>query len=98
MMMTNYNDGEWHAWGGGECPVHPKSHIDIVTISALQIFNRKARITDWDSDNPFLFRVVKEHKEPSELWATFDKEGVWTWVGHSNQDRPNAVLLREVTE
>ena len=25
--MTGYNDGKWHGWNGGECPVHPKSRV-----------------------------------------------------------------------
>ena len=23
--MVDYNDGNWHGWDGGECPVHPES-------------------------------------------------------------------------
>lgn len=25
----DYNDGQWHGWNGKECPVHPKSMIEI---------------------------------------------------------------------
>jgi hypothetical protein len=25
--MTDYNDGKWHGWNGGECPVDPDSLI-----------------------------------------------------------------------
>ena len=34
--MTNYNDGKWHGWNGGECPVHPKSMVDAVWHDANQ--------------------------------------------------------------
>lgn len=27
-VMTNYNDGKWHGWNGGECPVHADSLIE----------------------------------------------------------------------
>ncbi len=26
--MTNYNDGKWHGWNGGDCPVHPESVVE----------------------------------------------------------------------
>ena len=29
--MTNYNDGRWHGWNGGECPVHPETVVVVVT-------------------------------------------------------------------
>lgn len=28
--MTNYNDGNWHNWNGGECPVHPESVVAAI--------------------------------------------------------------------
>lgn len=28
--MTNYNDGKWHGWNGGECPIHPESLVEAV--------------------------------------------------------------------
>lgn len=27
--MTNYNDGKWHGWNGGKCPVHPESIVQV---------------------------------------------------------------------
>ena len=27
--MTDYNDGKWHGWNGGECPVHPESELKV---------------------------------------------------------------------
>ncbi len=31
--MTDYNDGEWHGWNGGECPVNPEAVVDVVSIN-----------------------------------------------------------------
>jgi hypothetical protein len=31
--MTNYNDGKWHGWNGGECPVDPLAVVDVVSIN-----------------------------------------------------------------
>ena len=33
--MTDYNDGKWHAWNGGECPVDPEAHVDIIWINRV---------------------------------------------------------------
>ncbi len=73
--MTNYNDGAWWGWNGGECPVHPKTIVHVVwaddrnpesprEYSAVQI--------NWNSqigDAPCVFRVVKEYREPREFWV-----------------------------
>lgn len=29
--MTDYSDGEWHGWNGGECPVRPDGVVSIVS-------------------------------------------------------------------
>ena len=28
--MEDYNDGGWHLWNGGECPVHSKTVVEAV--------------------------------------------------------------------
>lgn len=30
--MTEYNDGKWHGWNGGECPVDTESTVLIQTV------------------------------------------------------------------
>ena len=75
--MTDYNDGNWHAWHGGECPVHPKSTVEAVWHDprmerAGMTGPRPAKV----ENEPTLawahvvkFRVVKEYREPREGWA-----------------------------
>ena len=75
--MTNYNDGEWHGWNGGECPVHPKSKVEAVwhdprQNSAGVTGPRQAKV----DNEPTLawahvvkFRVVQEYHDPQEWWA-----------------------------
>lgn len=67
--MKNYDDGLWHGWNGGECPVHPDTVIEAIfhdgsgsgeSVVACDI--------DWDYLWPVVFRVIKEHKEPREFW------------------------------
>ena len=75
--MTNYNDGKWHGWNGGECPVHPKSRIQVVrgnhegahsvTWPANEF--HQCNWTDVGKSHSIIaFRVVKEHREPREWW------------------------------
>ena len=70
--MTNYNDGNWHGWNGGECPVHPKSEIEAVYLmnreaDSHMIFRNTASEKSWRY--PFLFRVIKAYRDPRECWS-----------------------------
>lgn len=80
--MTNYNDGKWHGWNGGECPVHPCSMVEGMYLrdgdpAPESPITDDAYDFDWcyDGKNRLIaFRVIKEHKEPREFWTYFDKE------------------------
>ena len=66
---VDYNDGNWHGWNGGECPVHPESVIDLKWMTRDGLFGvdheRIARNYNWPT--PCLFRVVEPPK-PREFW------------------------------
>ena len=73
--MTNYNDGKWHGWNGGECPVHPRTEVEAVfqapdnsTFGAAT--QKVAAHIVWDAEafKIIAFRVVKEYREPREWW------------------------------
>ena len=76
--MTNYNDGKWHGWNGGECPVHPESVVKVQVRSESRHeadrdkTQRRAVEWDWSIEGVdgdiTAFRVTKEHKEPREFW------------------------------
>ena len=72
--MTDYNDGEWHGWpGGGECPVHPMSEVDV--LNPNDVFNHDCPVGYFDNAGdvdwalPLLFRVTKPYREPREAWS-----------------------------
>ena len=63
--MTDYNDGKWHGWNGGECPVHPESVVDVIHAENGQLnCPRRACINSWDSPNLVAFRVITPYVEP----------------------------------
>ncbi|QDP54203.1 MAG: hypothetical protein GOVbin4685_63 [Prokaryotic dsDNA virus sp.] len=71
MTDTNYNDGFWHPWTGGECPVHPKSMVAVLPVGGAKDHTPEmaASAVSWGGDFPVVaFRVTKEHKEPREWW------------------------------
>ena len=81
--MTNYNDGKWHSWNGGECPVHRKTVVDALFRSGEAHHSILGEHLDWSGPDilPFshvaAFRVIKEHREPREFWI--DVRGIaWT--------------------
>ncbi len=65
--MTNYNDGNWWGWNGGECPVHPETEVTVTYPNGAVCLNAVASSHRWEG--PILFRVTKEHREPREWWA-----------------------------
>jgi hypothetical protein len=100
--MTNYNDGNWHGWSGGDCPVHESSEVEALWIDPKGKFCKVENIAEniaWGgshrqkSDDPIsAFRVTKEYRAPRELWV-----GVLSGLT-SNTYQPGMVLFREVLE
>lgn len=104
--MTDYNDGKWHGWNGGECPVHPETVVEVLLRSGCE--DGPANVVDWDHkyDPVIAFRVIKEHKEPREIylkeWSQYslhngkpELKDIWS---ECRPDDPRAVLFREVIE
>ena len=86
--MTDFNDGEWHIWRGGECPVHPKSTVDLVWPSEISSERslrsiRKAEKFPWREQDAFMFRVVTPYVEPLERWVIYSR-GV-PWAHYNNR-------------
>jgi len=78
MTLPDYNDGKWHGWNGGECPVHPKTEVDAVFgDGGFQPFII-GECLDWSGPEKLprshvvAFRVVKEYREPREFWIGND--------------------------
>lgn len=93
--MTDYNDGKWHGWNGGERPVHPDSVIEAAYGDGIE--EDRAKGFAWshregNSYNLVAFRVTKEHKELREWWID-----EITCLAH---DKPfhGTIHVREVTE
>lgn len=83
--MTDYNDGLWHGWNGGECPVHPKSSVEAVFRSQVtppfSCSIRPAASWDWSAPASFVvaFRVIKPYREPRVWWIVLTCYGdTWT--------------------
>jgi hypothetical protein len=79
--MNDYNDGKWHGWNGGECPVHPDSVVRVrMDGSSFPDCGNKVTkagtlcwADDLDDDTIIAFRVVTpyvEQPKPREWWAT----------------------------
>jgi hypothetical protein len=77
-MGENYNDGKWHGWNGGPCPVHQQSIVETVwrfkdgDIREAKDIGRAGSMAFFGNEHGELiaFRVVKEHREPREWWLT----------------------------
>lgn len=93
--MTNYNDGKWHGWNGGECPVHPKTEIQVsVAERSWRWWRGPAGDFCWsDEDTPIVaFLVVKEYKEPREWWVNIYPNGT---PGYAWAKKESAELMKK---
>ena len=98
--MTDYNDGNWHGWNGGECPVHPKSEVEAVWHDsrmkrAGMTGPRPAKVENEPTlawEHVVKFRVVKAHAEPQHF--EFDPKKYLIWFESSD----GLVHVREVLE
>ena len=74
--MTDYNDGKWHGWNGGECPVHPESIVDHVWRFVAEGCTKSTLVTGTSAGNVafsepsfgnvIAFRVTKPYVAPEE--------------------------------
>jgi hypothetical protein len=73
-LPINYNDGKWHQWNGGECPVHHGSTVEMISAQSGKPTRRAANSFTWDHElDPILaFRVTEEFVEPRELWISLN--------------------------
>lgn len=100
-MSTDYNDGKWWGWNGGECPVHPESEIYGVEPRGI-FWTTEAKNLCWKSFRG-AFRVTKEHKEPREFWLVPETAGysskVWTENPYTTRWHGEEIVhVREVLE
>lgn len=96
----NYNDGKWHGWNGGECPVHPESEVEVACGDGLSRGEARSH-EPWDVEAGTLpiiaFRVIKEHKEPREWWIDLKPYGDYPVVSHTPMSG-SYIHVREVIE
>jgi hypothetical protein len=111
--MTDYNDGNWHEWNGGECPVHPESVIEGYwhfpstgkigrNIGKVSGGGIPAHEIGWVLR---LFRVVTPYREPREWWLRIDRNGEVSGSDTEKTPPPNwgkngdtIIKVREVRE
>ncbi len=84
--MTDYSDGKWHGWNGGECPVHQKTGVEVVYFANASFGGKvtnavlEARQVTWESEvAPIVaFRVVKAYRETRVIWVNEYPNGAST--------------------
>lgn len=100
--MTDYNDGKWHGWNGGERPVHPETAVEVA-VADTKPYIQESLAGDWfwgDGHAPIIaFRVVKEYREPREFWIDADDIAHLTreMADHHGPNNP-PIHVREVMD
>ena len=77
----NYNDGKWHLWTGGSCPVHPKSVVKYLWdgCDGEVLDEAQAHEISWDGFKNYkliAFCVVKGYKQPRTIWVNEWSDGL----------------------
>lgn len=107
--MTDYNDGKWHGWNGGECPVHAESDVQVIynNDNGITFENNnigvnitRAGNAGWFGNHIIAFRVIKAHKVPREWWIFPPPSPAWSPVVLSEKPNPARcyIHVREVIE
>ncbi len=107
--MTNYNDGKWHGWNGGECPVHPETVVHACFEDGLDTtedIGMPASLYDWKCDDDcaiIAFRVVKEQcpPPPREMWVCIYDGTAWDdkeQAERFNRERGPILHMQEVQQ
>jgi hypothetical protein len=84
---TNYNDGKWYGWDGGECPVHPETMVETVWVNGdckKGVASRWKWRVEGQIQYMIAFRVIKEHREPREWWSLWSPSG--NLIGNFTKD------------
>lgn len=105
-MAVNYNDGNWHGWGGEYMKpaiVHDKSIVEFIWHDENTDETGKDQMqAGWNDiderpawSNVLKFRVIKEYREPREFWIEVETGRATTEPCHANHFY---VHVREVIE
>lgn len=91
--MSDYYNGQIHGWNGGECPVHPRDHVDVWCRSGV-LKSSLAGDFSWDhaeahhfgrKDDIIAFQMVKRHVEPKVIWVNEYPDGFYKWSAYPDE-------------
>lgn len=71
-MSNDYNNGQIWGWNGGECPVHPKTVVEVwfrCKDSDIWSAGGLGWIHTDEYDDIIAFQVVKAYVEPKVIWV-----------------------------
>lgn len=87
--MGDYYNGQIHGWNGGECPVHPRDHVDVWCRSGVMKSSLAGNFS-WDhveahhfgrKDDIIAFQVIQRYVEPKVIWVNEYDRAEWTVHG-----------------
>jgi hypothetical protein len=96
-VREDYNDGNWHRWEGGRCPIHGNSEVNILTKE--RTYDCKASEYPWNhpTDSIIAFKVIQVYTEPREFWI-YNGSVSWGIKTEKPDDMYGYIHVREVVE
>jgi hypothetical protein len=95
--MTDYNDGKWHGWNGGECPVDPGTTVEVwYDLDGIDDSEENIAFNvDWSNTDPSDWRLIRFRVlKPTEPAPPADPLAALT----ARVERLEAILTKEATE
>ena len=74
-LMTDYKTGQIYGWNGGECPVHPKTVVEVWLRNGVGAVLVKVAEDCWswghsgEGGDIVCFQVVTPYVGPKTLWV-----------------------------
>lgn len=76
--MTEYVTGQIYGWNGGECPVHPKTMVQV-WFRSWGVKAANAQVLVWDhhqkGSDIVCFQVITPYAEPKTIWVNEYENG-----------------------
>jgi hypothetical protein len=109
MSETYDKENHWYGWNGGECPVHPETTIEAITVADKDPTFRltgRAGGHHWGSGYIIAFRIIKLYREPRkarEWWIAsspnfFGHVAFGTYAEANKTSAHEIIHVREVLE
>ena len=96
--MTEYVTGQIYGWNGGECPVHPKTVVEVWLRNGVGAVLVKVAEDCWswghsgEGGDIVCFQVITPYAEPKVLWVNEYDDGAD--IAYASEEEAKRLVYR----